>query len=144
MADLVITVLIIGILAATGAPSFIDALGRFRVENAAKRVAADLRLAMREAEASSASRTVQFNVPQAHVYTLLGVQNLNHVGLPYEVDLMASPYSASLVSVNFGGDATVVFDGYGVADSGGTLVVESGGYQKTVTLDAASGKVEIQ
>ena len=144
LVELVITVLIIGILAAVAAPKYAHSLSRFRAETAARRVAADLRLAQREAESSSASRTIQFGVPTPDAYTLVGVKDINHADQTYQIDLSGAPYSSFIVSINFGGDADLVFDGYGVPDSGGTVVVESGGYQRTVSVDADSGKVEVQ
>ncbi len=42
MMDLVITMLIIGILAAVAAPKFVDSLHRMRAEAAAKRIMVDL------------------------------------------------------------------------------------------------------
>ena len=144
LVELVITVLIMGILAAVAAPKFADSLSRFRVEAAAKRVAADLQLARREAQSGSASRTVQFNFPGLDRYTLVGMQDLNHPNQGYEIDLAGAPYFSFIVSVNFGGDADVILYGYGTPDSGGTVVVESGGHQATIGVDADSGKIKIQ
>ncbi len=40
-----------------------------------------------------------------------------------------------------GGDEEIIFDGYGVSDSSGSVVIDVGGYQKTVTLDADTGSL---
>ena len=48
------------------------------------------------------------------------------------------------MSATFGGDAAVTFDGYGVPSAGGRIVISAGQYQKTIVLDAASGKAEMQ
>ena len=144
LVEITITVLIMGIMAAVAAPKYADSLSRFRAEAAAKRVAADLKFAKREAESGSVSRTVRFNFPVVDRYTLVGVQAINHPNQGYEIDLAGAPYSSFIVSVNFGGDADVVFNGYGIPDSGGTVVVESGGHQATISVDADSGKIKVQ
>ena len=42
------------------------------------------------------------------------------------------------------GDGTVVFNGFGQADSGGQVVLKSGNLTRTITLDAASGKASVR
>ncbi len=144
LAELVMVVLIIGIITAVAAPKYIDSLSRYRAEAAAQRIATDLKYARREAVGGSITRRVQFDVPAINQYTLVGIPHLDDPSRTYEVDLSAPPYSALIVSVNFGGDAELIFDGYGAPDSGGTVVVASGGYQETVSVDADSGKVAVQ
>ena len=144
LAEMMITVLIIGIMAAVAAPKYADSLSRFRVEAAAKRVAADLKFARSEAESGSVSRTVQFNTPGLDRYTLVGVQDINHANQGYQIDLSGAPYFSFIVSADFGGDADVIFNGYSIPDSGGTVVVESGGHQATISVDADSGKIKVQ
>ena len=59
------------------------------------------------------------------------------------ITITAEPYLVTFGTVDFGGDETIVFDGYGQPDSGGSVTVQTGAYQATVTVDADSGKVEI-
>ena len=56
------------------------------------------------------------------------------------VDLKADPYAATIVSASFGGQPTLTFDMYGGVSSGGSVVVQAGGTQKTITVDANTGK----
>ena len=107
------------------------------------RIAHDLRLARTHAQSASASQSVAFNSPGSNKYELTGVDDPHRPGKPYEVNVSAEPYLAFIVTVNFGGDATVTFDGYGQPDSGGTVTVQSGAHQKTVTVDAETGKVDV-
>ena len=79
----------------------------------------------------------------SEAYTLPGVQDLDHAALDYTVRLQDPPYEALMVSADFGGDEVLVFDGYGLPDSGGTVVVQSGQYQKTVSVDPTTGKASV-
>ena len=141
--ELVIVLLVLAILTAAAAPKFFDSLARYRAEAAAKRIAHDLRLARRQAQSTSASQSVVFNSPGAHKYELPGMDDPNRPGKSYEVPVFDEPYLATIVTANFGGDSTIVFDGYGQPDSGGSVTVQAGAHQKTVTVDAESGKVDV-
>lgn len=143
LVELTIVVLIIGIMAAAAAPRFVDSLMYYRAEAAAKRIEADLKLAREAAIASSAKQQVTFS-PSSNGYMLGGLPDLDHPSLEYEVKLSDAPYFASLESTDFGGDNKVEFDGYGVPDSGGTVIVRSGQYQKTITLNADTGKPTVE
>ena len=60
---------------------------------------------------------------------------------------LASPevrIAPSVLSADFGGQSRVSFDGYGVPSAGGSAVVQVGQTQKTVWLDAATGKATVQ
>ena len=131
--------MLMGIVAAAVLPRFSDALQRNRVTSAARRICADLRLARNTAIASSASKRIDFNVLQ-HSYTLVGVNSLDKPGTDYSQNLSGATYSTTIVSANLGGDASLSFDIYGRPDSGGTIVVQSGGTQATVTVSSATGE----
>lgn len=142
LVDVTITVLIMGILASVAAPRFADVLTDLRVETAASRVAADLELARQHAQKTSGSIAVQFWTMPAR-YELAGVPDLNHPSASYTVELENYPYSTSVNSAVFGGDSIVVFDFNGMPDSGGTLILQSGADQRSVTIDAATGEVSV-
>ena len=141
--DLVITVLIIGILAAVAAPKYADSLTTFKVESAAKHVAADIRYARQHAKTAGITQSVVFTT-MSDTYDLPGMNDINHSTKPFTVDLMKTSYPASLVSASFGvGGNTVVFNTYGRPDNGGTVVVEVSGEQRTITVDGISGLVRV-
>lgn len=142
MIDLVITVMVIGIMAAVAVPRFVGSLQRYRVEAAAKRVQADLGFARRTAMARSTPLTVQFT-GASHNYTIVGVDRPDRVGQAYTIQLADSPYQSIIVSAVLGGDESVQFNQYGVPDSGGTITVQSGAFQKTVTIDPETGRATI-
>ena len=139
LVELVIVVMIIGSMAAVAVPRYADALSHYRAEATAKRIQLDLKLVRRQARLASQSRTIQFDIG-LHSYTLLQVDHLDSPDQDYQVDLGAAPYASTIVSADFGGDAELVFDGYGIPDSGGTIVVEAGQHQQTISIDAASGE----
>jgi type II secretory pathway pseudopilin PulG len=138
-----IVVLIMGIMAAVAVPSFSHSLCRFRVEATAKRIAADLMRACQHATATEATQQVAFYL-LTNSYNLPGYMDPDHPSIEYEVYLSKTGHPAKLVSCDFGGDSFVTFDMYGKPQNAGTVVVQSGNYQKTVRVDATTGKVTIE
>ncbi len=143
--ELTVTVLIIGIMAAVAIPKFSSSLHLHRAKSAAPRVAADLNLVRDYAKSTSTAQTVLF-VPASDSYsTTTGLMDLDHSSQNYAVDLSQWPYEVSLVSADFGaGGQTVVFNGYGVPDNGGTVVLQSGNQQESVVIDAVTGEATVQ
>lgn len=140
--ELMVVVLIIGIAAAVAVPSYLHSLATYRSKNAARRIVADLELARREAVMSSAGRTVTFSSSDES-YTLADVARLDRRATVYAVSLGGDPYYADIVSADLGGDELLVFDGFGQADSDGTIVVRSGGVDNTIVIDAATGRASV-
>lgn len=141
LVELVIVIMIIGIMAAVAIPKVARALSYYRVDSAAKRIKADLSFARKHAMSTSSRQTVSFSVVSDR-YSLDGMSDLDHASQIYEVDLSRSPYTVVIASAEFANaaDADVQFNGYGVPDSGGTIVVQSGGYQRMIVLDPETGK----
>ncbi len=145
LVDLTVYLVLTCVLAAIGMPRYAGALRNFRAAQAANRVAADLALAQWTAKSTSAAAgtTVSFDVTNS-AYAIPGVPGTTGPASAYAVALSATPYNATLVSATFGGAASVTFDRYGQPSSGGNVVIAVGVVQKTVTLDAGSGKASIQ
>jgi type IV fimbrial biogenesis protein FimT len=145
--ELVAVVLILGILAAVALPRWATAIQQCYVDNAAKRIVADLAKAQSLAYATSMARTVTFTV-NTNQYTIDGLADPDHPTATYTVRLAASPYNSSLVSVNLPGAQPVTFNGYGLPvglpASGGTIVVAAGTLRHTITIDATTGTAVIQ
>lgn len=141
--ELVLVIFIIATVAAIALPRMSNSLIRHRVGGVAWRIAADLEYARVLASSQSASRQIVFDVANDS-YELIGATSMDHAGAAYIVDLSREPHGATLETADFGGDATVVFDGYGVPDTGGTVTVKVGDITKTVTLEAETGKVVVQ
>jgi Tfp pilus assembly protein FimT len=143
--ELVVVVLILAIIAAAAVPRYADNLMRARVDAAARRIVADLAAAQARAKATSSNQTVTFVIPpQGSLYRIVGMNDPDRPGAAYAVDLTASPYQVTLNSVNLGNDTTLVYNGYGVPDSAGTIVVQAGNFTKTVTIDSSTGMAKIQ
>jgi type II secretory pathway pseudopilin PulG len=143
--ELVVVVLIVAILAAAAVPKYADALNRFRADAAARRIVADLAAAQARARAASTSLSIVFTLPPSGSrYQVVGMKDPDRPAAAYTVDLADSPYLATLRSASFGGDATIVYNGYGIPDSGGSIVVYCGQYVKTITIDPTTGTAAIQ
>lgn len=141
--ELILVLAIMAIFAAMAAPRYGHASARYGLDLAARRMAADLRLAQAHARVTSSSRTVCF-YPATEQYQLLNVPAGDGAPGSYTVLLSAGPYRADLVSANFNGAAQVTFNGWGLPDTGGTVVVAGNAQQKTITVAGETGQVSIQ
>ncbi|MBC8350682.1 MAG: prepilin-type N-terminal cleavage/methylation domain-containing protein [Planctomycetes bacterium] len=141
-AELVIVVLVLSIMAAVAVPKYSDSMDQYRVEAAALRITADLALARKHAQATSASQTVQFTV-STDKYVLVGMDDPDHSTDEYEIDLSRTGYPAELTLVDLVGGDSVTFDQYGKPDVGGSVTVVAGDEERTVTIDATTGKASV-
>jgi prepilin-type N-terminal cleavage/methylation domain-containing protein len=135
LVEITIVVLLVGILAASAIPRYAASLESWRSKEAASLVAADLRLAANEAQRTSTTQRVAFDVV-GNRYTLSDSERFDFNDQTYERNVADSDYDGQLTSANFDGGATVTFDIYGRPDHAGTVVVRSGGVSRTVTLHA--------
>ncbi len=140
--DVTITVLLIGIIAAVAVPKFVNTLQRHRVAAAAKKVRIDLELARKLAMTRSSSQTVSFSAGR-DAYLLDGIDNPVRVGQPYLITLSDYPYQCQLVGTALGNDQKIVFDRFGRPDSGGTVTVQAGSFQQTITIDPNTGHASV-
>ena len=144
--ELVVVLLVIGILAAVTTPRVADAMSSARIRATARLVVADISYAQHQARVQGAEKTIEF-YPASDSYLLVGVADMNDSGQPYQVDLTSEPYEATLASAAFGSDGTVTkitFNRFGRPDFGGSLIVAVGSEQRTVVVDAVSGKATVQ
>lgn len=135
--ELVLVIAIIGVMSALAAPRYAAAVHRYRAEAAARRIAADIGFAQSLARSSGQSRSIAFNVA-ADQYVLPDERDLDRAG-SYTVDLSAAPYNASIATANFGGAATLTFNGFGMPASAGTVSILSGNTARIVTVNAETG-----
>jgi type IV fimbrial biogenesis protein FimT len=136
LVELTVVMLIMGILAAVAAPRYSHALASYRVNAAANRVAADLRMVRQYARKSSIVQTLQFDAV-SDAYLAASMPDLDRPGNAYAVNLGTSEYLTDVVAATFGGGATVQFDIFGRPDQTGGVVLQSGSRTRTVTIDAA-------
>jgi len=141
LVELVMVVAIVGVLSAIAIPRYAGTVTRYRLDAAADRMVADLKLARRHATTSSSDVAVTVTATALNIPSIDGIDDAT----PYHTDFSAPPYSVKIASVNLtAGGGTVTFNGHGAADTGGTIVLSLGGETRTVTLDAASGRAEVQ
>ena len=134
---------IIGVLAAVALPRFAGAMANHRLEVAATRIVADLSLVQRQARTASASQTIRFELGDDNRYHLPTAEDIDHPGSVYTVELSEEPYQATLRSADFGGDTEIIFDGYGIPDSGGSVVIQVADQLKIITVDAETGRATV-
>jgi len=141
LTEITVVVAIIAVLGAVAMPRYALALARYRVAMAEQRILSDLALAQAVAKTSSAGQSVSFNIASNN-YQLTGYAGpLNGPAQStYTVSLAADPYDATLISASFNNTAQLTYDRFGQPVSGGTIVLEVGSYQKTITVDPNSGK----
>jgi type II secretory pathway pseudopilin PulG len=133
--------MILGIAAAVAAPTFYRSLRYHQVESAARRLKLDLEQIRHTARVRSRGQSITFT---GSSYTLsTDVENLDHAGESYAVDLAASPFELDSVTIDFGGPTAITFDGFGAPSAGGTIVLSQGDEERTVTLDGSTGQVTI-
>ncbi len=140
--ELTIVMAVLAIMAAVVIPRFGGGNDRQRVRFAAQRVAADVRLARTTAMKKSAAQSIVFDEVLRR-YTLPGVRHLDRAAAEYAVDLSQEPYAASDLKFDLDGDSEIVFDGYGVPDSGGWVRVQRGPYKCTVSIEAQLGHPDV-
>ncbi len=140
--ELVMVTVILAIVAVIAVPRYANAMALQRVEAAARRVANDLALAQRRAKFSSTAQEIDFGVLDDS-YQIVGMQDPDHPGKTHAVSLSGEPYGATIVSADFAGTTSIAFDGYGVPDNSGTIVIQAGNRQKTITVDGVTGRATI-
>lgn len=133
---------ILAVLAAVGVSTLGRSAGNRQLEAAADRIRVDLALARQHAIATGSPQAVQFTAASSR-YVLPGVPDPDKPSRDYAVDLASSPYETTIVSVDFDGDEEVIFDAFGKPDSAGSLDINAGGRQITLTIDADIGRVSI-
>ena len=143
LVERVLVLVLIGILRAIAVPRFSNSIALHRVDAAARRIQVDLSLARRHAKVVTTSQTVSFDTA-TNSYRLVGMTDPDHSAAEYKVALSEEPYNATIVSANFDGDEEIIFDGWGVPDSGGSVLVQVGSHQKTIDVDPDTGQASIQ
>ncbi len=141
--ELVLIIAIIAIVAAIAAPRYGNSLARYHAEVTARRVVADLGLAQAMARTTTSAVTVTFEV-SSNRYALQGVVDADDPGQDAGLTLSDPPYYAQLDLADFDGDDRVIFDGFGVPDAGGSVVISAGGVTKTIQVDPDTGKATVQ
>ena len=140
--ELLLVLLILGTLAGLAIPRFGGSLVRYRVEQAADRVARDLAAARELARASSSNVTISFDA-NTNRYTIPALPDPDHPNDSYGVDLSAQPYEADLSNAAFGVNKNLTFNGYGLPDNDGAVTVVVGDEIRYVLVSSDSGAISV-
>lgn len=141
--ELLMVLAIVGVAAAIAAPRYGNAASRYATESAAHRVAADLDQARELARGASTSYVVTFKTGTgAYEFGPGGTDASSPLFQVVRMD--REPYGVTIESADFAGSNILTFNGYGVPDAGGSLLVSKGSRSYRVTLAANSGKCSVQ
>lgn len=138
LVEVILVVVVIAAISSIAIPRFSNFLTRSRLEAAARTIQADLTLARQRAISLGVAQTISFNTSRG-TYRILDMPDPDVPGRLHLVDLAEEPYTVELLAAALGGDAAVVFDAYGVPDSGGSVSVRAGGWTLSVQVQTGSG-----
>ena len=148
--ELVISILILGIVAAVATPSFAEAMISYRIEAAAKRIVADFNYARQQAITKSDTVTIEFFESPSR-YVIVGATNLNHDGVSTTIAM--SEIDSRIISTvpNFDGETGLQYTYFGLpkviaTDTNlvsGSIVITMGTQQKTIAIDPSTGKASV-
>jgi type II secretion system protein H len=160
--ELVLVVAIISVMAAIATPRFGAAHARYRVDLAARRIAADIAYAQMVARRNSTRQEIIFDIA-SDSYTLPGVADIDRPVTDYAVDLADTKYRVDLVSASFeNADGYISTDRmsftmWGSPQSGhpsgghpfaalvdGSVVIALGSESRTINIAPVTGTVSIQ
>lgn len=141
--EIVLCLAILIVLAAIALPRFGLSAVRYQADLAAQRIVTDLELAQQAAKSCGTSKTIEF-YPDDDQYQIDGVTLLSGNQGSYRVTLNHEPYYTDLASVTFGSGTTLVFNGWGLPDAGGSIVLTTGTETRTLHVDSETGTIEIE
>ncbi|HMN42025.1 MAG TPA: prepilin-type N-terminal cleavage/methylation domain-containing protein [Phycisphaerales bacterium] len=145
LVELAVVVALIGIIAGMAYPRYQSSLSRYRVDLSARRLATDLALAQTAARSTGAFQGVTID-PGNDRYGLSDQPSLSSAGGRYSVSLGDSPFFTTLRSARNenGDDVTLLrFDGYGRPDQSLSAHLRCGDHIRIVTVDGASGAINV-
>ena len=140
LVEMVVVVTIMGVLTGVAVPLYSSMISNQRMEAAVRKITLDLQYAENRAKVSSQARVVEFDVSK-NLYRIVGENDIDHPSLSYQVSLSTPPYNARLISVDFNSKTTVTYDGYGVPDNNGTIVLQVGNLTETIYVNKPDSMV---
>lgn|GEM_PF-247217 len=147
--ELIIVAIILGVLAVIAVPMTMETLDSLRMRTAAQRIVSDIGSARELAGATHDSIWVVFDTEEEEfsLYNGSSVSNRTLVnnpasGLDWTISFKDPQYKGvDITSASFGQSDELLFDPWGDATAGGTVVLNA---QITIAVEALTGKVEIQ
>jgi prepilin-type N-terminal cleavage/methylation domain-containing protein len=141
--ELLCVLIVLSMIATMAVPRYASAIAESRAAAAVRRITTDLGLAQRQAKFTGTAKTVHFD-PALDKYYIEGMSDPDHPSLLYQVFVGDEPYNTAVVSADFNGDGDIIFDGFGIPDSGGMVVIQTGDYRKELTIAEQTGRVTVQ
>ena len=141
--ELVMVMVIFATVAAIAVPRYSGALTRYRADAVARRITADLNWARSLARQTRQTVVVNFDVSNNQL-SIPAAADPDHPANTYSIDFDTEPYRSRIVSANFAGTAQVSFDGFGVPDNAGAVVVGGTEVQRSIVVPADTGKAILQ
>lgn len=148
--ELVLSVLVLGILAAVATPVYSNSLLKYRVELAAQRITQDVVQAQRAARQSNSTRTITFN-SSSDSYSISGLKSMDRSSQAYSVAMNQSPYNVDIVKLVTANQPTtslpsvaIAFNRFGMPDQGASITVRAGIFEKRIDVASISGRVSVQ
>lgn len=140
--ELMIVLTIIGIATAIAVPRYNASIQNYRLNASARRIVTDLEYARSQAKATSSSRTFLVNVID-DAYLINEETQIDQASDTYQVDLKLAPYHTAIMSIDLGGDAQLVFNGFGEPDSNGVIIINTRQGKKAILIDSVTGEISI-
>ena len=141
LAELVMVLAIMSIMAAIAVPRYHHAAARYRALAAGRRLAADIDALRQAAVARSLTHLLRASTGTSKYETTNKTTGWS--GNPV-ISLAAEPYLASFSSVDCGADGELVFDGYGNPDGAAAFVLTTGNAACQVTVDSRTGATTVR
>ncbi len=148
--ELVISVLVLGILAAVATPVYSNSLLKYRVELAAQRITQDVIQTQRAARQSNSTRTITFNLSDDTV-SISELQSIDRSSQAYSVAMNQSPYNVDIVTLVTVNQPTtslptvaIAFNRFGMPDQGASVTVRAGTFEKRIDVAPTSARVTVQ
>jgi Tfp pilus assembly protein FimT len=143
---MLMVMLVLAIVAAVTVPMAVGT-SDMQVISAARMISADLQYAQNKAITSQQQVTVSFDI-SGESYSLSNASGeLIHpmTKKAYVVDFRSREgfNSLDIVSANFGGSPSVVFDELGAPDSSGSITLQAGPHVYQISVATATGKVTV-
>ena len=140
--ELIVVVAILAMLGALVLPRVGAGGANYRVDAAARRIAADLNYARGQARLTSTAHSVTFDTSSSR-YAFQSLPSPDRSSTTYAIELGLPPYEVVLKVANFNGSPTLNFSAFGVPDNGGEVQLECGAASRTVAVNATTGEASV-
>ncbi|MBU1871798.1 MAG: prepilin-type N-terminal cleavage/methylation domain-containing protein [Candidatus Omnitrophica bacterium] len=152
--EMVMTILIIGILAAIAIPRF-ESFYSIKLDGATKKVVSDIRYIQQLALSRHTNCRIDFN-PAANTYSaqeevpqdsgnwVSAIDPFTHAALSVDFNNHTQYQGIGIDSAGFGGSSVLQFNWLGAPQSGGSLVLVYQGRSRTISVESNTGRVNAQ